>query len=87
MSAQLKIPPGVSEHLSAELQRIQDQILILIRNHQVRPAFVCVKLVLDHLKPIFIDLQILKQREKDSPKVGLLLKPFLKNYSVLNVYF
>ncbi len=35
MPVQLNIPEGVSPHLVQELQRIQDQILVLIANHEV----------------------------------------------------
>ena len=35
MSAFLNVPSGVSAHLVQELQRIQDQMLVLVDNHEV----------------------------------------------------
>ncbi len=37
MSSGLNVPLGVSESLVGELQRIQDQILVLADNHEVSP--------------------------------------------------
>lgn len=70
----LKIPPGVSEHLVKQLEQLQEQMLILIQNHNV--SIFC----FHHLVPWLHFIHIIKHVD-----INVLIQPSWINISFFHL--